>query len=99
MEAFLVLLRRDGPDWDPAAPLEAQPRFAEHARFVEGLVADGFILLGGPLEDEKRVVYAVEAESEAAVRERLAQDPWNGTHLVVQSVERWTLRLDFRADA
>jgi uncharacterized protein YciI len=96
MEAFLVVLRRDGPEWDPGLPLEDQPRFAEHARFVEGLVADGFLLLGGPLDDEERVVYAVEAESEAAVHERLAQDPWMGTHLVLRSVERWTLRLDFR---
>ena len=76
MEAFLVVLRRDGPEWDPALPLEAQPRFAEHARFVEGLVTDGFLLLGGPLADEQRVVYVVEAASEEAARERLAQDPW-----------------------
>jgi hypothetical protein len=96
MEAFLVVLRRDGREWDPALPLEQQPRFAEHARFVEGLVTNGFLLLGGPLEDEERVVYVVEAASEEAVRTRLAQDPWMGTHLVVRSVDRWTLRLDFR---
>jgi hypothetical protein len=43
--------------------------------------------------DENRVVHAVEAESEDAVRERLALDPWSETHLVVESIEPWTIRL------
>lgn len=98
MQAFLVLLRRTGPEWDRALPLEEQPRFRDHARFIDGLVADGFLLLGGPLADEERVAYVVEAASETAVRNRLAADPWDGTHVVVEAVERWTLRIDFRAE-
>jgi hypothetical protein len=39
---------------------------------------------------------AVEAESDGAVRATLAQDPWHGTHLRVDTVEPWTIRL--RAD-
>jgi uncharacterized protein YciI len=96
MEAFLVLLGRDGPEWEPALGLEEQARFRDHARFMDALVTDGFLLLGGPLADERRVAYVVEAASEEAVRARLAADPWSGTHLVVRSVDRWTLRLDFR---
>jgi hypothetical protein len=64
---------------------------------MDGLVDDGFVVLGGPLADEVRVVLAIEAESESAVRERLAQDPWHQTHLVVATVEPWTIRLDGRA--
>ena len=44
-------------------------------------------MLGGPLADEHRVVHAVEAGSERAVRETLAEDPWSETHLQIASVE------------
>jgi hypothetical protein len=64
---------------------------------MDGLVDAGFVVLGGPLADERRVVLAVEAESEDAVRATLARDPWDGTHLVVDSVEPWTIRLDGRS--
>jgi hypothetical protein len=48
---------------------------------------------GGPLSDEDRVVHAVEAGSDAAVRERLARDPWSDTHLQVDAIEPWSIRL------
>ena len=67
-----------------------------HAAFMDGLVASGFVVLGGPLADEQRVVLAIEAESQDAVRATLARDPWSETHLVVDAVEPWTIRLDGR---
>jgi uncharacterized protein YciI len=76
--------------------LEEQSGWSAHASFLDGLVEEGFIVLGGPLSDDDRVVHAVEAESETAVRERLAQDPWSDTHLRVDAIELWTLRLDGR---
>ena len=63
---------------------------------MDGLVDTGFVVLGGPLADEHRVILAVEAESEDDVRATLARDPWSGSHLVVESVEPWTIRLDGR---
>jgi hypothetical protein len=63
---------------------------------MDGLVDAGFLVLGGPLADERRVVLAVETDTEASVRSRLARDPWSGTHLVVDSVDAWTIRLDGR---
>ena len=97
MPIFHVVVHRSGPEWDSSKPLEEQSGWPEHASFMNGLVDDGFIVLGGPLADEFRVVHVVEAESEAAVRERLAGDPWAGSHLVVDAVEPWTLRLDSRS--
>ena len=93
---FLVVLHRSGPEWDPGRPLEEQPGWPAHARFMDGLVDAGFIVLGGPLSDEHRVVHAVEAESEEAVRATLARDPWSETHLRVATIEPWTIRLDAR---
>jgi uncharacterized protein YciI len=92
---FLVHVRRSGPQWEPSRPLKEQSDWPAHAQFMNGLVDEGFIVLGGPL-DEHRVAHVVEAESEDAVRSRLAQDPWSGTHLEVDRVEPWTLLLDGR---
>ena len=63
---------------------------------MDGLVETGFIVLGGPLVDEHRVQHVVEAESEGAVRATLARDPWIETHLLIDSIEPWTIRLDGR---
>jgi uncharacterized protein YciI len=93
---FHVVLRRSGPRWDPSRPLEEQSDWSAHAAFMDGLVDEGFIVLGGPLADEHRVVHVVEAESEDAVRATLARDPWSDTHLRVDTIEPWTIRLDAR---
>ncbi len=93
---FLVVLHRSGPDYDRSLPLEEQSGWPEHAAFMDGLVEDGFIVLGGPLSDEHRVVHAVEAESPDAVRAVLGNDPWSGSHLLVDAIEPWTIRLDGR---
>ena len=90
---FLVVLRRSGPEYDHSKPLEEQSGWDEHAVFMDGLVDDGFIVLGGVLADEVRTAHAIEAGSEEEIRERLAQDPWSGSHLVVDSIDGWTIRL------
>jgi uncharacterized protein YciI len=97
MPTFLVVVLRCGPKWQPSLPLEEQSGWAEHASFMDGLVDSGFIVLGGPLADEHRVAHVVEAPSEEAVRATLARDPWSETHLRVDTIDRWTIRLDGRS--
>jgi uncharacterized protein YciI len=93
---FLVVRLRSGPQWDPSLPLEEQSDWPAHAAFMDDLVDSGFVVLGGPLADERRVVLVVEAESDDAVHSTLAADPWTETHLRTESVEPWTIRLDRR---
>ena len=76
--------------------MQEQTDWDAHAAFMDALVDRGFVVLGGPLADEERVVLAVEAESETEVRETLAADPWSGSHLLIDGVESWTIRLDGR---
>ena len=52
MAMFHVVVRRSGPAYDPARPLEEQSGWEAHAAFMDGLVDAGFLVLGGPLEDE-----------------------------------------------
>jgi hypothetical protein len=94
---FFVVLRRRSPEWVWSRPMEEQSEWLAHAAFMDGLVDAGFIILGGPLADEHRVVLVVQAESEELVRSTLARDPWSETHLVIDSIDSWTIRLDGRA--
>ena len=92
-ELFLVRVERGGP-WDWSKNMREQELWAEHARFMNGLVDDGLILLGGPLGGEREAFHVVDASSEDELRARFAEDPWarNGM-LTVKSVERWTILL------
>ena len=61
-----------------------------------GLAEQGFAVLAGPLAGTEagriRVLLVVEADSEADVRRRLAEDPWELARRVVTTlVEPWTL--------
>ena len=96
MPMFHVVVTRSGPDYDPALPMDRQPLWPEHASFMNRLVDDGFIVLGGPLGDEHRVVHAVEADSAEEVRATFARDPWSETHVRLDVVEPWTIVLDAR---
>jgi hypothetical protein len=96
MATFLVINLRSGPRWDPSRPLEEQSGWDEHAAFMDGLVDQGMIVLGGPLADEHRVALVCEAGSADEIRAAFARDPWSGTHLVIGSIDPWTIRLDGR---
>ena len=52
-ELFLVRVERGGP-WDWSKDMREQVEWTEHAQFMNGLVDDGLILLGGPLEADAR---------------------------------------------
>jgi uncharacterized protein YciI len=90
------VLARTGPEWDASKPLEDQSGWEDHAEFMDRLVDDGFLVLGGPLADDVRTVHAVQAESEEQVRATFARDPWSETHLLIDSIDPWTIRLDGR---
>ncbi len=96
---FAVRLERGGP-YDFSRELREQEGFEEHARFMDSLVEDGFIVLGGPVTGERDTLHAVSAPSEQAIRKRLAEDNWakNGM-LTIKSIEEWTILLDGRGTA
>lgn len=91
---FAVRLERGGP-WDWSRDLREQDGWDEHARFMDALVDEGFIVLGGPINGDREILHAIEAPSEEAVRERLVADNWhkNGM-LTITSIEPWQVLLD-----
>jgi hypothetical protein len=92
---YFLITRAWGPAWDPTRPRREQDGWDEHAAFMDSLVDEGFVVLGGPVGDVEtgKAVNLVEAESEEAVRRRLADDPWPEDLLAIESVEPWTLWL------
>jgi len=74
--------------------MREQERWDEHAAFMDGLVDDRFVVLGGPLGDGSRVLLVVDAESEDEIEGRLADDPWTPMGLLrVVQIERWEILL------
>jgi uncharacterized protein len=98
--AVFVLTRVNGPNYDLSRPRREQVGWLEHAAFMDGLLAEGFVLLGGPLEDGEQVLLIVEAGDERDVTARLAADPWEPMGILrTGSLQRWELWLDYRAAA
>jgi uncharacterized protein YciI len=64
---------------------------------MDGLVDEGFIILGGPVGDGDQTLHVVEAADETEVRARFAADPWASAGLLhIGTIERWALWLDGR---
>jgi hypothetical protein len=83
-----------GPSFDRAKPLEGQVEWREHAEFMDALVADGFVALGGPLEGTDDVLLVIRANDEREIRSRLAEDCWHRKDLLrITRMAPWTLRL------
>jgi len=74
---FAVRLQRGGP-WDGPAISESRTA-GRSMRFMDSLVDEGFVVLGGPLEGGREILHAVSASSEEAVLQRLAKDNWART--------------------
>jgi uncharacterized protein YciI len=51
---YFVVISQQGPSWDPSKTMRDQQLWTEHATFINGLVDEGFLLLGGPLADRSR---------------------------------------------
>jgi hypothetical protein len=96
MATFAVTLVH-GPSWDTSRPIRQQQAWDRHAAFMDGLVDDGFIIVGGPLGDGTQTLHLVHAASDDRIRARLAEDPWAAMGLLrVGSIQPWALWLDGR---
>ena len=64
---------------------------------MDGLLNEGFVVLGGPIGDGETVMVVVEAADEEEVRERMGPDPWAPMGVLeIGAVQPWTIWLDSR---
>jgi uncharacterized protein YciI len=86
-----------GPNRDLSKGTREQPFWNEHAEFIDRLVAEGFILMGGPLVDEGGSLLIFNAEDENEVKENMKNDPWLKEGILKQeSIKRWQIFIDTR---
>ncbi len=98
MPTFLVE-RVPGGEWVEGLDTREQPLWDEHAAFMDDLFERGIVVLAGPIADGGGEALSVlEGESEAALRELLAEDPWcrDRDLLRVGRVRGWRVFLDAR---
>jgi hypothetical protein len=50
MKRLFAVIRSCGAAWNDALPLEQQADWRPHADFMNALLEEGFVELGGPLE-------------------------------------------------
>ena len=94
--SYFVILRERGPAWDWSKPMRQQAGWEAHAAYMDALVDEGFMVLGGPLggeNDAARVLHVIEATDKAAVEARIAIDPWTPHLLNTVSIDPWTVLL------
>ena len=95
--SYFAVRRVRGPAWNAALSLRSQAQWDEHALFMNGLAAEGLIVLGGPIGDGAEVLLIFDCDSEETVRSRLAADPWSKADLLrIARIEPWTVLLDGR---
>jgi uncharacterized protein YciI len=94
--SYFAVIREAGPAWTDGKGITEQPGVSDHAAFMNQLADERFVLFAGPLAGSEhgrvRALLIINADSEAEIDRRLADDPWVPTEqLVTTSVEPWNL--------
>ena len=94
--SYFAVIREAGPGWTDGHGTMGQPGVGDHAAFMNALADDGVVLFAGPLagteQGRLRALLVIEAESEAEINRRLADDPWASPgQLVITSIEPWNI--------
>jgi uncharacterized protein YciI len=94
MPQLFAVTRSRGPAWNPSLPLELQDDWPAHAAFMNALHAEGFVLLGGPLEGTSDVLLITRSNDVNEILTRLSADSWTCKDLLrIKQIVPWTLRL------
>ena len=93
MQLYAVIRTR-GDAWRHELQLEDQPAWETHAVFMEALVKEGFVVVGGPFDGTADVLLIIRASSPDAIASRVDDDPWTGMGLLrISRIMPWTIRL------
>lgn len=92
--AFFAVTMVHGQAWDASRQIREQDAWDEHAAFMDGLVDDGLVLLGGPIGNGDRAMLVVDAADEHEIEARLGGDPWAPMGLLrIGTIEPWRIWL------
>jgi len=94
--SYFAVIREAGSAWTDGKGIAEQPAISDHAVFMDALADEGFVLFAGPLagseRDRVRALLILNAENEAEIQRRLADDPWaSSQQLQITSIEPWNI--------
>ena len=94
--SYFAVTREAGSTWTDGKGITEQPAAGDHGAFMSALAEEGFVLFAGPLAGSEqgrvRVLLIADAEDEAEIHRRLADDPWVPTEqLLTVSIEPWNV--------
>ena len=93
-KTLFAVTRTKGKAWDINKPMRSQQQWDEHAAFMDKLVSDGFIVLGGPLGGEGNALLIIEASDENEIRKKLSQDNWSQMNILeIKDIQPWNILL------
>ncbi len=94
MRILFAVLRARGRAWDHSKSMRSQSEWDEHATFINKLTADGFVILGGPLESGDALLI-IDAGGKSEIDAVLADDPWSKSGLLeTKSIQAWEILLE-----
>jgi uncharacterized protein YciI len=93
--SHFAVIREAGPAWTDGG-ITAQPAMNDHATFMNTLADEGLVLFAGPLAGTEhgrlRALLIINADDEAEIHDRFAEDPWTRSeHLQITSIEPWNV--------
>ena len=101
MKNTFLAISSVGPNRDSSKGTREQPFWDDHVVFIDRLVDEGFILMGGPLVGRdglpQGALVIVNAQDENEVTEKLKNDPWFERGILkLESIKRWEIFIDVR---
>ncbi|HYB55847.1 MAG TPA: YciI family protein [Alphaproteobacteria bacterium] len=94
MKRLFAVTNARSAAWNHALPMEEQEDWKAHAAFMDALQAEGFVVIGGPLEGTPEALLVIRANDAEEISSRLSEDPWRRKGLLTTTrIVPWTLRL------
>lgn len=96
-DKLFLCFNEPGGSWVAGTPTREQPRWDEHAAFIDDLFDRGRIMIAGPYADWSGALVVARAASSEAARALFDADPWH-VHDILQvtRVQEWVVFLDDR---
>ena len=91
MGSTFIVTSTAGPNRDHARGTRQQPLWDEHAAFVDRLVEEGFIALGGPLPDEGGAALVVRMDGKEALKDAVVAVLHRNHAWLVRYWGRWSI--------
>lgn len=98
MKGTFIVISSAGEHRDLSKGSREQRYWDEHAEFIDRLVDEGFIMMGGPFDDGGAMLI-VRADGEDQVREKMKDDPWYQKGMLeLESIKHWQIFIDERTE-